>query len=147
MSLDYLKVPTNEFVASSRPYRTTSFTEKSNPYDECTVSNLSLPTPRSSILKRTNSSHMQQSTSSHSNVHYTPISNEDNKNCLPSSTTPIIQSPPLVTHKSSGTHYHPFRNRQLLYKPTIPHSSSHRRYENNTYEISPSVSRIYSPIT
>lgn len=143
MSLDYLKVPTNEFIASFRPYHTSSFIEKSNPYDEHTVSNLSLPTPRPSILKRTNSSHMQQSTS---NVHYAPISNEDKRNCLPLSTTPIIQSPPLVTHKSSRPHYHPYRNRQLLYKPTIPHSSSHRRYENNT-AISQPISRIYSPIT
>ena len=120
MSLDYLKVPTNEFV-TLKANRTSSLADKFPRYHECTVSNLSLSTSRHSILKPANSSHLRQSISSHLNVRYAPIIDENPMNSITSPTTPINEPSPIFTNKSSRNQHRFFRNQQPLYKPTRPH--------------------------
>jgi hypothetical protein len=117
ISLDYLKLPTNQSLVQSKPpRRTCSFIEKSNQIDERLASNLSLRSAGNGILKQTNSPR-----SSHLSVHYAP----DNTEFIPT-----IESSPVIEHHLRNTFKIP--THYGLHTSTWLHRFSHRRYETDS---------------
>ncbi|CAF0789140.1 unnamed protein product [Rotaria sp. Silwood1] len=100
ISMDYLKIPTNQETDNSEPRRTSSFIQKPNSINKRIPSNLSLPCVNHGILKSSNSSCRPLSISSHSSVYYSPMIDEydDQTELIPSLVVPTIELSPSINN-------------------------------------------------